>query len=68
MEGKDPMEGRAKYSGCLVAGYNAVACDYCAALGIGVDPDLIPSIRETFLINKFPLIDFKPEDVDLDSN
>jgi uncharacterized protein (DUF362 family) len=68
MEGEGPMEGAPKDAGCLVAAYNPVASDYVTASIMGMDPDKIPSIRECFRLRKYRLVDFKPEEIIVDSN
>ena len=68
MDGNGPMQGSPKNSGCLVASYNPVACDYVTAILIGMDPEKIPSINECFNINKYSICDFKPEEIQVESN
>jgi uncharacterized protein (DUF362 family) len=68
MDGEGPFEGKPKNAGCLVAGFNPVACDYVAASIMGMDPDKVPSIRQCFRLDKFKLIDCKPEEIVVGSN
>ena len=62
------MEGAPKDAGCLVAAYNPVASDYVTASIMGMDPAKIPSIRESFKLKKYKLIDFGIEEIVVDSN
>lgn len=62
------MEGNAKQGNCLVAAYNRVASDYVSASIMGMDPAKIPSIRESFKLKEYKLIDFGIEEIVVDSN
>ena len=68
MEGNGPMDGAPKMAGCIIAAFNPVACDYVAASIMGFDPAKIPSIREGFRLRKFPLAEFDPQEIVVDSN
>ena len=68
MDGNGPMHGIPKDTGCLVASYNPVVCDYVTALIMGMDPAKIPSINKCFKLNKFKITDFDIEDIKVKSN
>lgn len=68
MEGEGPLEGVPKEVGCLVAAYHPVVSDYVTASFMGMDPEKIPSIRECFKLGKYKLIEFKAEEIEVDSN
>jgi len=67
-EGEGPMEQTPKKSGVILAGVNPVAMEFVSAKIMGFDWQKIPHIRESFTEQKFPLVEFKPEDISIISN
>lgn len=54
----DPVE-----AGLIVAGVDQALVDLACAKIVGYDPERIPSVREAFRIEKWPLTDHTPDDL-----
>jgi len=68
MEAQGPMEGNPKPAGCLISAFNPVVSDFVTASIMGFNPNKIPSIYRCFEPTKYGLIDFKPEEIEVESN
>jgi len=68
MEGNGPTAGTLKETGLIVMGENPVAVDAVCAKLMGFDYKKIPLIYKCFEDSKFPLVDFKYEDIECVSN
>ncbi len=64
-EGEGPMEPDARPLGILIGGANPVAVDAVLATLVGFDYKKIPLINNAFNIQKWPLVDFKPEEIEI---
>jgi hypothetical protein len=62
-EGHGPLAPEPVEMGCLVFGSNPVAIDATCAGLMGFDWGLIPVIDRAFKIHQFPICDFGPDDV-----
>ena len=62
-EGEGPMHGMPKKTGILLGGTNFVAVDKICADIMGFDYRKIPSVRQGFVNNFWPLVDFSPEKI-----
>ena len=51
----------------LVIGTNPVSIDTVCSLTMGFDPLLIPSIRNAFVIKRYPIVNFKYEDIKINT-
>jgi uncharacterized protein (DUF362 family) len=66
-EGEGPMEPEPRPLGLLVGGINPVAVDAILATMIGFDYRKIPIIAKAFNIRDWPLVDFKPDEIEIRS-
>jgi len=64
-EGEGPLAPTPHYLGMLTLGANPVAAEYVHANLMGFDWRKIPLIREAFGQFKYPLCDFRPEDIEV---
>ncbi len=62
-EGNGPKAPDAVNAGYIIAGSNPVSVDAVCARMMNFDHAKIPSIENAFRINRFPLADFKMEDI-----
>jgi uncharacterized protein (DUF362 family) len=67
-EGDGPMAPDPKPCGVLIGGFNPVAVDTVGAILMGFDYRKIPTIKRAWDIQNFPLVAFKPEDIQCKSN
>lgn len=51
--------------GFVMVAKNPVALDAVAAALMGFDIHKIPQIREAFLVNRYPLASFRPEEIEI---
>ena len=66
-EGEGPMEPDARPCGFLAGGVNPVAVDTVLSTMIGFNYKKIPLIAKVFDIQDWPLIDLKPEEIEIRS-
>ncbi len=64
-EGEGPMEPDSRPLGILIGGANPVSVDAVLATLVGFDYKKIPLINNAFNIQKWPLVDFKPEEIEI---
>jgi len=64
-QGTGPEAPDRIHSGVLIMGTNPVAVDACCAKAMGFDWKKIPSVKNAFDIQKYPLCDFKYADIQL---
>jgi hypothetical protein len=67
-EGEGPMEPTSRHCGLLLGGLNPAAVDMTLASLIGFDFQKIPLVQNAFHVDKLPLVQFTPEDVEVASN
>jgi hypothetical protein len=67
-EGEGPMSPTPRHEGILVAGANPVAVDAVIATLIGFDYRKLAIIRDGFAPRPWPLVDFRPEDIEVRSD
>jgi hypothetical protein len=67
-EGNGPLAPDPKPCGLMVGGMNPVAVDCVCAKLMGFDIDRIRKLRNAFLIERLPLANFAPEDIEVRSN
>jgi len=68
MEGMGPMQGDPVESGIVIGGTDPVLADMVAARIMGFDWRKIPVIKGAFALDSFPITDFSPDDVYVESN
>ena len=66
-EGQGPMQPDARPCGLLVGGLNPVAVDATLATMIGFDYKKIPLIAKGFDLRDWPLVDFRPGEIEIRS-
>lgn len=66
-EGEGPMEPMARSCNVLVGGINQTAIDAVLATMIGFDYRRIPIISKGFGLENWPLVDFRPEEITVNS-
>ncbi len=64
-EGSGPEAPDPKHTGLLIIGTNPVAVDAACAKIMGFDWQKIPSIKNAFYINRYPLCDFVYDDIEI---
>jgi len=64
-EKESPLSPTPKKFGFVMAATNPVALDACIASLIGFDIYCIPQIYKAFSIEKYPLVSFKPEEIEI---
>lgn len=64
-EGEGPMEPNARHCGILVGGLNPVAVDAVLATLIGFDYKKMPVISKGFESDVWPLVEFRPEEIEV---
>jgi uncharacterized protein (DUF362 family) len=62
-EGNGPKKPDAIALNCIFCGSNPVSVDAVCTRFMGFNPDKIPSIRNAFKINRYPLVDFDYDDI-----
>lgn len=67
-EGSGPKAPDPVEMGYLIAGTNPVAIDSVCARLMGFDPLKIPSIANAFYINKYPIVNFAYNDIEISIN
>jgi uncharacterized protein (DUF362 family) len=67
-EGEGPLEPDPRPLGLLIGSYAAPVADLAMARLMGFDYRLIPTVREAFQIQAWPLVEFAPEEVNIVSN
>lgn len=67
-EKEGPLEPTPKHCGAIMGGFNPVAIDFASSEIMGFDWRKIPSIREAFKLNKFPLTSFSHNQINIQSN
>jgi uncharacterized protein (DUF362 family) len=67
-EKEAPLQPTPIKSEITVAGFNPVVCDYVATRTMGLSPEKIPIIRNSFLPSKLPLCAFDPEQIEVFSS
>ncbi len=67
-EKEGPLKPTPKKAGILVAGTNSLAIDTVVSRVMGMDYTKIPNIIKAYDITKYPLSNFKPEDIIVHSN
>jgi len=68
MEGMGPMQGDPVQPGIIIAGADPVAIDMVCARIMGFNWRKIPTIREAFDLEMFPITDLKPDEVYVESD
>lgn len=64
-EGEGPLEPTPRELGMMLGGFNPVAVDWVAATLMGFDPWKIPCLTRPLEPHRLPLIDFRPEDLEV---
>ncbi len=67
-EGNGPSAPDRKEAGVLVAGLNPVAVDTVCATIMGFDYRKIPLLENAWHMDRYPLVEFRPENVACESN
>ncbi len=67
-EGDGPSSPDRKEAGLVVAGFNPVAVDTVCATIMGFDFQKVPLLRNAWCIERYPLVDFRGEDILCKSN
>lgn len=67
-EGDGPMSPDPKHAGLLIAGTNPVSVDAVSARIMGFDWRKIPSIRNSFGIQSYPICSFSSDDIVISSS
>lgn len=67
-EGNGPMTPDPKKSGVIIAGTNAAAVDTVATTLMGFDYRKVTTVNKAYLIKKYPLISFLPDEIEITSN
>lgn len=68
MEGNGPVAGVPKAAGLVIAGKNPLAVDMVSTYIIGFDYNKIPMLFRAFDTNSYPFANFKPEEIEVESN
>lgn len=66
-EGEGPMEPDPRSCGLLVGGSNPAAVDAVLAMMVGFDYAKIPLISRAFQVEHWPIVDFRPDDIQIRS-
>jgi hypothetical protein len=66
-EGEGPIEPDARHCGILLGGSNPVCVDAVSATMIGFDYEKIPLISNGFKIKDWPMVNFRPDEIELRS-
>ena len=67
-EKEAPLEPTSKKCGLLLAGFNPVSIDYVASAFMGFDYLKIPQIKNAFDIARYPLINLKQDNIQINLN
>jgi uncharacterized protein (DUF362 family) len=67
-EGNGPLAPQPKFCGILLTGFNPVGVDIVGATLMGYDFNKIPQLKNAFQIKNYPLISFRPEQIELVTN
>lgn len=62
-EGQGPLAPSARQEGIVIFASDIVAGDYLACKCMGIDPNLIPLIKEAFILKKYALTKFKTTEI-----
>jgi len=62
-ENEGPLRPDPVYSGVVLAGFDQALVDLACTKMIGFDPACIPSVREAFHVETWPITEHAPEDL-----